>query len=146
MESTFALNLTPEEYRAVMRRRIEACLREARIPDEIVAGVLEAYARTTAAVIAPVHRPTVQEQRARGEAPEPIARDDQRQKAHWPSPKARPVEEPGSIADSVLNAMFKGCRTVPEIAKETKKTPKSIYTALWALKKARLIDQGEPPA
>lgn len=141
-DSNLSLTLTPEEFRAVMIRRIERCLLDAAIPQDVVADVIGAYTRTTASAI---HRPTVQELRAKGEVPPPVSHTDQREKLHWPSPKAAPISEPTTIADSVLNAMFKGCRTVPQIEKGTKLPRKKIYTALWALKRDRLIDQGEPP-
>lgn len=142
-QHTFSLTLSPEEYRAILRRRVESCLREAQVPADVVSAMMEAYTRTSA-ILAPVHRPTVQELRARSVESSPTGKGDQRQKIHWPSSRVQPIEEPNTIADSVLNALFKGCRTVPEIAKETRKPRKAVYTALWALKRNKLIDQGEP--
>lgn len=129
----FSLNLSPEEYRAVLKRRIETCLREADIPDTIIIELMNVFSRGD--IAQPVSEP-------HQETP---ARLDQRQKSHWPAPGAKPIADPATISDDVLNAMFKGCRTVPQIEKAVKKPRKSIYTALWALKRDGLIDKGQPP-
>ncbi len=141
MEQKFSLTLTPEEYRQVLKRRIETCLRDAAIPEDVVSDVMAAFTRSDGAAAAPTVTP-----RAAIVAPRSGSRVDQRQKAHWPAPGVKPIAQPSTTQDAVLNAMFKGCRTVPELTKATHKPRKAVYTALWALKKNGVIDQGEPPA
>lgn len=137
MAQNISLTLTPEELQQVLKRRIETCLREAAIPEEVVSDVLAAWARSDGSM-----RPA---SAVSSDGAHTARRVDQRQKAHWPAPGVKPVEQPSSTADLVLNAMFKGCRTVPELTKTTRKPRKAVYTALWALKRDGVIDQGEPP-
>lgn len=131
------VNVTDEEYREIVMRRVDKSLREhgVELPDHLrreIASLLPTADGTTAHQTAAPSR-----QAARLKAsPDGVGNRPQ----HAVAPGIKPVEHPRSNADRVLNALLGGCSTVPELAKATKRTSKQVYTALWMLKRDGVID------
>jgi hypothetical protein len=151
MDQPTPLTVSPEEYRTLLIGRIERALRETGIPDDLLVQIVEASSRllpvgdTSVLVVSAgrsrnaVAHERVQPVRATGD------KTDQRQKPHWASPKAQPVDNPSSVSDLVLNALLKKCLTAPELSKVTRKPRRAVYNAIWRLRQERLIDEGPMP-
>lgn len=151
--------LTADEYKKVMIERIDRVLREADVPESLRRDTLSFLSsdgyKSVLSDVQTKHTQTVpRAARTDGTSTSRphVDRGDKRTKYHWPAKGARPVENPSTINDVVLNAMFNGCRTVPELVRvvqhakvsKNRDIRKAVYTALWSLKDDGIIDQGDP--
>lgn len=145
-DKTVHTALTPEEYRRVMVDRIDRALREADVPDAQRRDILS-YVTSDGHKVSE-SRPSVSRV-----VSHPASHADQRTKIHWAAKGVKVPAEPMTISDVVLSGIVSGCQTVPELVKlvtkakvtDNKDIRKAVYTALWALKKDGVIDQGDPP-